>query len=59
MDTYFLNLMYTRLSTAVKRASSIIFSDAAVVFEEGGHIKLSLRICEAGVVGFHLEQCHV
>eukprot|EP00439_Symbiodinium_sp_Y106_P086857 s122_g36.t1 len=46
MDTYFLNLMYTRLSTAVKRASSIIFSDAAVVFEEGGHIKLSLRICE-------------
>ncbi|CAE7039395.1 KCNJ9 [Symbiodinium natans] len=46
MDTVFLNLMYTRLSTAFTRASSIIFSDTAVVFEEDGCVKLSLRICE-------------
>lgn len=47
MDAIFLNLMYTRFSTAFTRSASIIFTKVAVVYEEGGFVKIAFRVCEA------------
>ena len=47
MDAIFLNLMYTRFSTAFTRSASIIFTNVAVVYEEGGFVKIAFRVCEA------------
>ncbi len=46
MDAIFLNLMYTRFSTAFTRSASIIFTNGAVVYEEGGFVKIAFRVCE-------------
>ncbi|CAL1149327.1 unnamed protein product [Cladocopium goreaui] len=46
MDAIFLNLMYTRFSTAFTRSASIIFTDVAIVYEENGFVKIAFRVCE-------------
>ncbi|CAJ1389177.1 unnamed protein product [Effrenium voratum] len=46
MDAIFLNLIYTRFSTAFTRASSIIFSDKIIAYSEDGFVKICFRICE-------------
>eukprot|EP00438_Fugacium_kawagutii_P022827 Skav230302 [mRNA] locus=scaffold430:30461:31306:+ [translate_table: standard] len=46
MDAIFLNLMYTRFSTAFTRSASIIFTEVACVYEEKGFVKMAFRICE-------------
>jgi hypothetical protein len=50
MDAIFLNLMYTRFSTAFTRSASIIFTDVAIVYEENGFVKIAFRVCEVGML---------
>ncbi|CAK9089411.1 unnamed protein product [Durusdinium trenchii] len=46
MDAIFLNMVYTRFSSAFTRSASIIFTDVAVVYMEQATVKLCFRVCE-------------
>jgi len=46
LDAMFLNLLYSRFSSAFSRAAAVIFSDVAIAAEERGSATLAFRVCE-------------